>query len=180
MGSRSAVARTAAMRRSSTSTAAAAASSAIGSASIGSAAMRAVRRLHAFFTMQSISLLMASFRRREIRKQFERNGRHRQTAADIRFDVRQRHDVFLAAETNGVAFGAGARGAADAMHVIFRILRKIVVEYVADIGNVQSARGNVGADENGQRSVVKIAQHAQSLALRHIPRNGFGVNAVAS
>jgi hypothetical protein len=68
--------------------------------------------------------------------------------ADVALDVRQRDGVFLATEADGVAVGAGARGAADAMHVVFGIVRQVEIEHVADIGNVQAARGDVGGDQH--------------------------------
>jgi len=39
--------------------------------------------------------------------------------SDVALDVGQRDGVFLATEADGIALGAGARGAADAMHVVF-------------------------------------------------------------
>ena len=59
--------------------------------------------------------------------------------ADVALDIRQRDGVFLAAETDGVALRSGARSAADAMHVIFGIVRQIEVEYMTDIRNMQTA-----------------------------------------
>ena len=42
---------------------------------------------------------------------------------DIAFDIRQGNGVFLTAKTDGIALGAGACGAADAMHVILGLMR---------------------------------------------------------
>jgi hypothetical protein len=58
---------------------------------------------------------------------------------DVVFDVGKRDRVFLAAEADGIALSAGARGAADAMHIIFGIVRQIEIEHVTDVGNVQAA-----------------------------------------
>src|SRR5262249_60765566 len=41
----------------------------------------------------------------------------------------------------------GAAGAADAMHVIDGMMRHIEVEDVADGGNIEAARGDVGGDQ---------------------------------
>jgi len=76
---------------------------------------------------------------------------------DIAFDVGQPHGVLFAAETQGVAFGAGASRTADAMNVIRRILWEIEVEDVAHVRNVQPTRGDVGGDQHRQVTVVKIA-----------------------
>jgi hypothetical protein len=50
------------------------------------------------------------------------DGGARNLMSDVALDIRQGDGVFLAAEANGVALGAGARGAADAMHIVFRII----------------------------------------------------------
>lgn len=62
-----------------------------------------------------------------------------QLATDVRFDIRQGNHVLFATETDRVAFGARTRRATDAMNVVFRILRQIVVEHVTHIWNVQAA-----------------------------------------
>src|SRR5947207_7460024 len=88
---------------------------------------------------------------------------------DITLDFRQRHRILLARETDGVALGAGAGGAADAVHVVGRVLRQVEVEHVADVRDVQAARGHIGGDQDGELAVVEIAQEAQALVLRHVP-----------
>src|SRR6185503_18476396 len=65
------------------------------------------------------------------RQQFRRHARHLDLVRDVVLDVRQRHRVFLAAEADGVTLGAGARRAANAMHVVGGVLRQVVVEHVA-------------------------------------------------
>ena len=42
----------------------------------------------------------------------------------------------------------GAAGAADAMNVIFRMLRHVVVDHVTHVGDVDAARGDVGRDHH--------------------------------
>ena len=104
--------------------------------------------------------------------------RHRNLAADERFDVGQRDRVGFAAEADRVAGGAGARRAADSMHVVFGILRQVVVEHVAHAGHVQAARRDVRADEHGELAGLKVFEHAQALALRHVARKRLGFDAV--
>ena len=48
----------------------------------------------------------------------------------------------------GVAFGLGAAGAADAVHVVVGMLRHVVVDDVRDGGNIDAARGDVGRDHD--------------------------------
>src|SRR5580698_1912818 len=51
--------------------------------------------------------------------------------SDVALDVRQRDGIFLAAETDGIAVGAGTRGAPDPMHIILGIVRQIEIEHMA-------------------------------------------------
>ena len=88
--------------------------------------------------------------------------------------------VILAAEADGIAFGAGARRAADAMHVVGVVLRQVVVEHVADVGNVQAARCHVGGDHHRQLAAVEFLQVAQALVLRHVARDGLGIDVVGA
>ncbi len=98
--------------------------------------------------------------------------------ADIALDVGQRNGVFLAAETDGVALGAGACSASDAMHIIFRVIRQVEVKHVAHVGNVQAARGHIGGDQHRDIAVMKIAHHFQAFGLRHVARQGLRREAV--
>src|SRR5437899_1758617 len=43
-------------------------------------------------------------------------------------DAFQRLDVLLAGQADGLARRAGARGAPDAVHVVLRILREVVID----------------------------------------------------
>ena len=106
--------------------------------------------------------------------------RDRNLVADVGLDIGQRDRVLLATEADGVAVGAGARGAADAVHVVGRILRQVEIEHVADIGNVQAARGDVGGDQHRELALVELAQEAQPLGLRHVARDRLGVEAVGT
>src|SRR5471032_2098131 len=59
------------------------------------------------------------------------DGGARNLVSDVTLDIRQRDGVFLTAEADGIAIGAGARGAADTMHIVLRIVRQIEIEYMA-------------------------------------------------
>ena len=102
----------------------------------------------------------------------------RDAVADECLDLRQRLDVLLAAEADRIARRARPRGAPDAVHVVLRVLRHVVVEHVAYVRDVQAARRDVGRDERGQLAVVELAQHAHALALRHVARHRRGHDAV--
>src|SRR6185369_5055764 len=71
--------------------------------------------------------------------QLRRNRAARNGVSDVFFNVRQALRIVLAAEADGVAFGAGTRRAADAMHIVGAILRQVEIEHVTHVRNVQSA-----------------------------------------
>ena len=56
--------------------------------------------------------------------------------AHVLFDLRQMNGEILAAEAYRVAGRAGARRPTDPVNIILRILREIVIEYVADVRDV--------------------------------------------
>src|SRR5690606_24630158 len=76
-------------------------------------------------------------------QKFLRDAAARDLVADVLLDFRQADRVVLAGEADGIALGTGARGAADAVHVVRAVLRQVVVVHVADVRHVQSARGHV-------------------------------------
>ena len=90
--------------------------------------------------MQATAVAIAARREAHIgRHDLRRYGFERNLATQVFFDIRQRDRVFLAGEADGIAGGAGARCAADTMHVVRRILRQIVVENMANVGHMQAA-----------------------------------------
>ena len=70
-------------------------------------------------------------------------------------------------------------GAADAMHVILRVHRKVVIHHVRNAVHVDAARGDVGRDEHAHRAGFEILQGAQSLVLRAIGVNRSRLDARA-
>ena len=97
---------------------------------------------------------------------------------DVGLDLRQRHRELLAGEADGIAFGAGAGRTADAVHVVGSILRQVEIEDVADVRNMQAARGHIGGDQHREISIVKVTQEAQALGLRHIAGNRLGIETI--
>ena len=69
-----------------------------------------------------------------------------------------------------------AAGAPDAMDVIFGMLRHVVVDDVADVGDVESARGDVRGDEHLEFAVAKTGERLLAFALRAVGmQHGHGV-----
>ena len=99
--------------------------------------------------------------------------------ADVVLDLRQREGVGLAHKGNGVALGTGARGAADAVYVVFAVVGQVVVEYVGHAADVQTARGHIGGDQHLDLVVGKFLQQRFALFLRHITGEDCRLVAVA-
>ena len=70
--------------------------------------------------------------------------------ADQPLDIAQERRFLVIAERDRHAVGAGARGAADAVHVRSRDVRQIVIDHMADAVDVDAAGGDVGGDQDAQ------------------------------
>ena len=88
--------------------------------------------------------------------------------ADEAFDGEDVAGVLGGHDGEGVAAGLGAAGAPDAMDVILGMLRHVVVDDVADVGDVESARGDVRGDEHLEFAVAKTFQRLLAFALRAV------------
>lgn len=73
------------------------------------------------------------------------------------------------------AIATGTTCTTDAMNIILRLHRQIVVDRMADGGDVDTAGGHVGCDQNADASILNIGQGARTLALVHVAvqRHGF-------
>ena len=71
-------------------------------------------------------------------------------------------------ETDRVADRLGAAGAADAVHVILRLRRKVEVDDVRNAVDVDAAGGDVGRDQHAHVAGSESLQRRQALALRAI------------
>src|ERR1044071_9688781 len=69
-----------------------------------------------------------------------RRDRH----ADQPLDIAEIRSLFVIAERDGDALGAGPRGAADAVDVALRHVRQVVIDDVADAIDVDAARRDIG------------------------------------
>ena len=66
---------------------------------------------------------------------------------DQLLDIAQERQLVVRAQRDRDAIGAGARGAADAVHVAFRHVRQVEVDDVGDAVDVDAAGGDVGRDQ---------------------------------
>lgn len=87
---------------------------------------------------------------------------------NIGFDRRQIQRILFAGEANGVTAGASATGTADAVNVIFAVVRQIVVKDVGHGRNVQTTSGNIGRDQDIEVAAGKFFENTQTFFLRHV------------
>lgn len=64
--------------------------------------------------------------------------------------------------------GASATGTANAVNVIFAVVRQIVVKDVGHGRNMQATSGNVSRDQNIKVAAGKFFENPQTFFLRHV------------
>ncbi len=74
---------------------------------------------------------------------------------DVRFDGGQLLALLWSDEGDGHAIGAHAAGAADAVHVVLRIVRQVVVDDVRDVGHVDAPAHHIRGDQVGDLAFAK-------------------------
>ena len=117
-------------------------------------------------------------RRNDGGKVLRLDARPRDLVTNVALNVGQPDRIFLAAEADRIAIGARPGSAADPVHVVFAVIRQVIVKDVADIGYVQAARGDIRCNQYRDVAIMKIAHHFQALCLRHIARQGLRHEAV--
>ena len=84
-------------------------------------------------------------------------------------------DVFIHfGKSNRNTGTASAAGTADAVDVVFRLFRQIVVDNVGNGRYVDTACGNVGGNQNFAAAFAQIHQRAVTPALRHVAVQAVG------
>src|SRR5918995_479433 len=89
----------------------------------------------------------------------------RDLLADEAFDGGNLLDVFPSHDRKSITDTLRASGAADPVHVIFRMMRHIEVDNMADLRHVDTARGDIGGDHHLVTAVAKAIQRVLALAL---------------
>ena len=72
----------------------------------------------------------------------------------------------------------GAAGTADAMHVVFRLARRVEVDHMADTGDIDAARGDVGSNQHTGAAVTQTFERAVALPLVHVAVQRMGSKTV--
>ena len=99
--------------------------------------------------------------------------RWQQSLVDQFFNCAQGGSLFFCAERDRDSRGAGSSRSADSMNIILRLDRHVVVDDVADSGNVDSARRDIGSDKNIDASSSKQIQRFLAMILALVPVDGF-------
>ena len=96
--------------------------------------------------------------------------------ADETFDGENVRGILGDHDGKGVAARLGAARAPDAVDVILRMLRHVVIDDVADVGDVKSARGDVRGDEHLEFAFAKTGQRLFAFLLRAVGmQDGHGM-----
>src|SRR5437879_7149392 len=99
----------------------------------------------------------------KIRKVFQFKSRN--FSADETLDFMEPGNFLAVHKRERVAHILGAAGPADAMDVIFWVLRHIIVNDVADAGDVETARRDVGRDHHFVFATLETLERFDALAL---------------
>src|SRR5439155_20203669 len=91
----------------------------------------------------------------------------------------QRPLTFRCNETDRITDGVCAAGASNAMDIILRMHRELVVHHMRDPIHVDTPRGDVRGDEDTNRAGFEILQRTEPLVLRAIGMDGAGLNSAA-
>src|ERR1700749_763951 len=82
----------------------------------------------------------------------------RNVLADQLLDRSDRFLVELGDDGDRRAGAARAAGAADAMDIVVGVMRHVEIEDVADLGNIEAARGDVGGDQEGNFTLAELIE----------------------
>src|SRR6478672_1841636 len=106
-----------------------------------------------------------------------RQRQERQALARGALDIAQVAALIGGAESNGDAVGAGARGAADAVDILFRNVRQVEVHDMADARDIDPARGDVGRDQHPRFTRPERRKRTLPLGLALVAVDRDGGNA---
>ena len=85
-------------------------------------------------------------------------GAYSELHADDTLDGPQLGALIRIAQRDCNAVRAVAAGAADAVHIAFRLVRQVEIDDMRDAGNVDAARRDVGGDKYAHGTVAEAVQ----------------------
>ena len=108
-----------------------------------------------------------------------RSGDDGNAAAEYPLDVAQQSGFVARDQRDGFARGAGAAGAADAMHVILRHVGQFVIDHLRQLLDVETAGRHFGGHQGGDLSALEHVERLDARGLALIAVNGRRLNAGA-
>src|SRR5205814_4245669 len=87
--------------------------------------------------------------------------------------------VFRRRQHEGAALPPGPAGPADAMHIVFGVVRHIEAEDVRQALNIQPARRDVAGNQQPDFAVLEALQRFGALRLRHVAMQRRRIETVA-
>ena len=138
-------------------------------AAFGARIGRPLPRAAAIAARKTLLLALLARGRRALRRRGLEARHHLGVDALLRvvLDVADLAAIAMLGDRDGQAVAAGAAGAADAMHVVFRHFGQIVIDHMRDRRHIDAARGDVGGHQHAQLAAAQAHQGAVALALRH-------------
>ena len=98
----------------------------------------------------------------------------------LRKALNRLHEAFFvqADKAHGLALGARAACAANAVHVVFGYVGNFVVHHMGQVVNVDAACGNVGGYQGAQSAASEVGQRLGARALAFVAVQGHGADAL--
>lgn len=93
---------------------------------------------------------------------------HRDRGLHRLFDGAQLVDFSRGAEGDGTAVTSGTRGATDAVDIVVRHVRQVIVIDMRDLGDIQPARGDIGRNQHLRLTLAEGLQRAFTLTLAFV------------
>jgi hypothetical protein len=76
--------------------------------------------------------------------------------------------IIMSKEADRLSHCLGAASTADPVDIILGMTGKVVIDHVGDAFHIDSARGDVGRDENADTSGLEILKRTETLILRAV------------
>ena len=92
------------------------------------------------------------------------------------FNICKQFALIWAYKAPGNSAATGARGAANAMHIDLGVLWNVVVDHVADVVHIKSARRKIAGHKHAQLPAAQTLHDFVARLLIHVAVNGEGVD----
>src|SRR6202030_3806057 len=103
---------------------------------------------------------------------------HRNALSNQSFDRAHRFLIERGHNGNRGTGAAGPPGASDPVDIIVGVMGNIEIEDVADGGNIEATRGDVGGDQERNFAFAELIKRARARGLIHVAVQGADAEAV--